>query len=68
MKNREYIYRLVDCNGRILIPKHIREKTNINNRDIVKLTEEKGKLIIQKVNLNEKNISESVEAYMIKIG
>lgn len=67
MKNREYIYRLVDCNGRILIPKHIREK-NINNGDIVKLTEEKGKLIIQKVNLNEKNISESVEAYMIKIG
>lgn len=72
MKNNEYIYRLVDYNGRILIPKHVREKVNINYGDIVKLTEENGKLIVQKVNLTKKHIDDSkyvngsIEAYLIK--
>lgn len=55
MKNnsKKYTYRLVDYNGRILIPKYIREKVNIDYGDIVKLTEENGMLIIQKLNIIE---------------
>ena len=47
------IYKIVDGNGRVLIPKEVRAATGIGYGDIVKLGVMDGKVMVQKVTLVE---------------
>ena len=47
------IYRIVDCRGRVHIPKSMRAAAELEEGDIVKLSIGKGKLSVQKVTLVE---------------
>lgn len=61
------IYRILDCRGRVHIPKSMRVSAELEEGDIVKLTLSKGKLAVQKVALVESGDQSpaAVEAFVM---
>ena len=61
------IYRIVDCRGRVHIPKSMRAAAELEEGDIVKLSIGKGKLSVQKVALVETGDQSpaAVEAFIV---
>lgn len=61
------IYRIVDCRGRVHIPKNMRSAAELEEGDIVKLSVSKGKLAVQKVALVESGDQSpaAVEAFVM---
>ena len=66
MSNGKPIYKLVDCKGRILIPKELRTAAGMNYGDIVRLGVANGKVSVLKVDIIEvgDQSPEAVEAYV----
>lgn len=60
-------YRILDCRGRVHIPKGMRDAAELEEGDIVKLTLSKGKLAVQKVALVESGDQSpaAVEAFVM---
>ena len=67
MKNEKPIYRLVDCRGRVYIPKEFRTAAEIDSGDIVKFSLNKGTLSIKRVHIIEigDKSTEAVEVYVL---
>ena len=65
MKNKP-IYKLVDGNGRVLIPKNLRDAAKLEYGDIVRLGLTDGKVTVRKVDVVEvgDQSPEAVEAYV----
>lgn len=61
------IYRILDCRGRVHIPKSMRAAAELEEGDIVKLTLSKSKLAVQKVALVESGDQSpaAVEAFVM---
>jgi AbrB family looped-hinge helix DNA binding protein len=59
-------YKLIDSKGRVYLPKELRDALELDCGDFVKLTEQEGKLCIQKVHLIEAGDQspEAVETYV----
>ena len=64
--NGKPVYKLVDCQGRIQLPKSFREMGDINPGDIVKLELINGKVATERVHIVEvgDKSPEAVEAYV----
>ena len=64
--NSKKTYRIIDCKGRVLIPKEMRSASGLDYGDIVKLNVRQGAVSIQKVELIEvgDQSPEAVEAYV----
>ena len=64
--NPKNTYRIIDCKGRVLIPKEMRTVTGLDYGDIVKMNVRQGSVSIQKVELIEvgDQSPEAVEAYV----
>lgn len=60
------IYRIIDCKGRVLIPKEMRSASGMDYGDIVKMNVRQGAVSIQKVELIEvgDQSPEAVEAFV----
>jgi AbrB family looped-hinge helix DNA binding protein len=60
------VYKLLDEKGRVLIPREVREKTDLQQGDIVKLSVMNGRVCVAKVDIVEagKQDAESVEAFI----
>lgn len=60
------IYKLVDCKGRVLIPKALRDAAKMDYGDIVRLGLADGKVTVRKVDIVEAGDQspEAVEAYV----
>ena len=60
------IYRLVDCKGRVLIPKFLRESLELDCGDFVKLIPANSGISVEKVHLIEvgDKSPEAVEAFV----
>lgn len=60
------IYKLVDCKGRVLIPKALRDAAKMEYGDIVRLGLADGKVTVRKVDIVEvgDQSPEAVEAYV----
>lgn len=67
MKTKKPIYKLVDCNGRVYLPKELRNKADIECGDIVRLDCDSGVLTTKKVYLIEigDKSAEAAEEFMI---
>lgn len=50
---KKAIYKLLDEKGRVLIPKELRQKTEMESGDILKLSVSGGKLSVAKVDIVE---------------
>lgn len=63
---KKAVYKLLDEKGRVLIPKELRQKTEMESGDIVKLVVSGGKIQISKVDIVEigRQDAEAVEAYV----
>lgn len=63
---KQAVYKLLDEKGRVLIPKELRQKTEMESGDIVKLIVSGGKIQISKVDIVEigRQDAEAVEAYV----
>ena len=63
---KKAVYKLLDEKGRVLIPKELRQKTEMESGDIVKLIVSGGKIQISKVDIVEigRQDAEAVEAYV----
>jgi len=59
-------YRIIDCKGRVLIPKEMRSASGLDYGDIVKMNVRQGAVSIQKVELIEvgDQSPEAVEAFI----
>lgn len=66
MTKNKPIYKLVDCKGRILIPKELRTAAGMDYGDIVRLGVSNGKVSVLKVDIIEvgDQSPEAVEAYV----
>jgi bifunctional DNA-binding transcriptional regulator/antitoxin component of YhaV-PrlF toxin-antitoxin module len=66
MTKNKPIYKLVDCKGRILIPKELRTAAGMDYGDIVRLGVANGKISVLKVDIIEvgDQSPEAVEAYV----
>lgn len=66
MTKNKPIYKLVDCKGRILIPKELRTAAGMDYGDIVRLGVSNGKLSVLKVDIIKvgDQSPEAVEAYV----
>lgn len=66
MTKNKPIYKLVDCKGRILIPKELRTAAGMDYGDIVRLGVANGKVSVLKVDIIEvgDQSPEAVEAYV----
>ncbi|EGD45776.1 SpoVT/AbrB domain protein [Ruminiclostridium papyrosolvens DSM 2782] len=66
MSKGKNIYKIIDCKGRILIPKELRTAAEMEAGDIVKLGLHKGTVIAKKMNLIEvgDQTPEAREAYV----
>jgi bifunctional DNA-binding transcriptional regulator/antitoxin component of YhaV-PrlF toxin-antitoxin module len=64
--NSKNTYRIVDCKGRVLIPKEMRTASGLDYGDIVKMFVRQGAVSIQKVELIEvgDQSPEAVEAFV----
>jgi bifunctional DNA-binding transcriptional regulator/antitoxin component of YhaV-PrlF toxin-antitoxin module len=64
--NPKNTYRIIDCKGRVLIPKEMRTASGLDYGDIVKMNVRQGAVSIQKVELIEvgDQSPEAVEAYV----
>lgn len=64
--NPKNTYRIIDCKGRVLIPKEMRTASGLDYGDIVKMNVRHGAVSIQKVELIEvgDQSPEAVEAYV----
>lgn len=64
--NHKPIYKVLDSNGRVYIPKWMRESIEVDRGEIVRLTLAQGGLQVQKVHLIEvgDQSPEAVEAYI----
>lgn len=60
------IYKLVDCKGRVLIPKSLRDAARMEYGDIVRLGLADGRVTVRKVDIVEAGDQspEAVEAYV----
>ena len=60
------IYKLLDCKGRVLIPKEMRMMAGIGSGDIMALELQDGKVTVRKVEIVEvgDQSPEAVEAYV----
>lgn len=60
------IYKLVDCKGRVLIPKALRDAAKMDYGDIVRLGLSDGKVTVRKVDIVEvgDQSPDAVEAYV----
>lgn len=60
------IYKLVDCKGRVLIPKELRTAAGMDYGDIVRLDIDDGRVSVRKVDVIEvgDQSPEAVEAYV----
>lgn len=60
------IYKLLDENGRVLIPKELRQKADMESGDILKLSVSGGRLTVVKVDIVEVGSQDplAVEAYV----
>lgn len=63
---KKAIYKLLDEKGRVLIPKELRQKTEMESGDILKLSVSGGKLSVVKVDIVEvgSQAPEAVDAYV----
>lgn len=63
---KKAIYKLLDEKGRVLIPKELRQKTEMESGDILKLSVSGGKLSVAKVDIVEVGSQdpEAVDAYV----
>lgn len=63
---KKAIYKLLDEKGRVLIPKELRQKTEMESGDILKLSVSGGKLSVDKVDIVEVGSQdpEAVDAYV----
>lgn len=63
---KEPVYKLMDEKGRVLIPKELRQKAEMEGGDIIKLSASGGKLTAVKVDIVEvgNQNPEAVEAYV----
>lgn len=63
---KKAIYKLLDEKGRVLIPKELRQKTEMESGDILKLSVSGGKLSVVKVDIVEVGSQdpEAVDAYV----
>lgn len=66
MSKGKNIYKIIDCKGRILIPKELRNAAEMEAGDIVKLGLQKGTVTAKKVNLIEvgDQTPEAMEEYV----
>lgn len=64
--NKKPTYKLIDCKGRVLIPKELRTASGMDYGDIVRLGLANGKVSVQKVDIIEvgDQSSDAVEAYV----
>jgi len=64
--NSKKTYRIIDCKGRVLIPKEMRSASGLDYGDIVKMNVRQGAVSIQKVELIEvgDQSPEAVEAFV----
>lgn len=64
--NKKPTYKLIDCKGRVLIPKELRTASGMDYGDIVRLGLANGKVSVQKVDIIEvgDQSPEAVEAYV----
>ena len=64
--NSKETYRIIDCKGRVLIPKEMRSVSGLDYGDIVKMNVRQGAVSIQKVELIEvgDQSPEAVEAFV----
>ena len=64
--NSKKTYRIIDCKGRVLIPKEVRSASGLDYGDIVKMNVRQGAVSIQKVELIEvgDQSPEAVEAFV----
>lgn len=63
---KKAIYKLLDEKGRVLIPKELRQKAEMESGDILKLSVSGGKLLVAKVDIVEVGSQdpEAVDAYV----
>ena len=50
------VFKIVDSKGRITLPKHLREKNDIDTGDIVSLTVDAGRIAVKKAIVFEDDI------------
>lgn len=64
--NKKPTYKLIDCKGRVLIPKELRTASGMDYGDIVRLGLSGGKVSVQKVDIIEvgDQSPDAVEAYV----
>ncbi len=64
--NSKKTYRIIDCKGRVLIPKEMRSASGMDYGDIVKMNVRQGAVSIQKVELIKvgDQSPEAVEAFV----
>lgn len=64
--NKKPTYKLIDCKGRVLIPKELRTASGMDYGDIVRLGLANGKVSVQKVDIIEvgDQSPDAVEAYV----
>ncbi|WP_026893367.1 AbrB family transcriptional regulator [Lacrimispora aerotolerans] len=64
--NSKKTYRIIDCKGRVLIPKEMRSASGLDYGDIVKMNVRQGAVSVQKVELIEvgDQSPEAVEAFV----
>ena len=69
MNNPKPVYRLIDSKGRVTIPKDLRDTTEMDCGDIVKLGMYKGSVIVKKVDVIElgDHSPEAIEAYVFAV-
>ena len=60
------IYKIIDCKGRVLIPKEMRDASGMEYGDIVRLAIQSGRVSVRKVDLIEvgDQSPEAVEAFV----
>lgn len=63
---KKTVYKLLDEKGRVLIPKELRQKAEMESGDILKLSVSGGKVLVSKVDIVEvgRQDAEAVEAYV----